>query len=103
MREVGQPLSTRIVQPILKGIIQSFASQFIRPGCGGFSVTREWSRQFMKQYMCWTYKVATTITSKLPPNWVTQGLTMVYKVAYLAKAYSIPPVLVVSNDQLESI
>ncbi len=42
--------------------------------------------------------MATTATSKLPPNWVTQGLTMVYKVAYLAKTYSIPPALVMNSD-----
>jgi len=43
--------------------------------------------------------MATTAVNKLPPDWVTQGLTMVYKVAYLAKIYSIPPALVVNNDQ----
>jgi hypothetical protein len=87
------------VQPILKGIIQSLVPQLMRPSRGGFNVTREWSRQFMKQHMCWTYIMATTAASKLPPNWVTQGLTMVYKVAYLAKAYSIPHALVVNSDQ----
>jgi hypothetical protein len=41
-----------------------------------------------------------TIASKLPTNWVTQGLTMVYKVAYLAKSYSIPPAFVVNSNQI---
>lgn len=58
MKEVGQPLLTSIVQPIFKGMIQSIVSKFI--------VTRKWSRQFMKQYVCWTYCVATIVTSKLP-------------------------------------
>ncbi len=30
MREVGQPLSTSIVQPIFKGMIQSIVSEFIK-------------------------------------------------------------------------
>jgi len=54
----------------------------------------------MKQYMCWTYRMATTATSKLPPDWVTQGLTMVYKVVYLAKTYSIPPIFIVNSDKI---
>jgi hypothetical protein len=48
VKEAGQLLSIRIVQPILKGIIQSFVPQLIRPKHGGFNVTRKWSRQFMK-------------------------------------------------------
>jgi hypothetical protein len=56
----------------------------------------------MKQYMCWTYKVYWTyiVASKLPQDWVIQGLTMGYKVAYLVKTYSIPPALVVNRDQI---
>jgi hypothetical protein len=50
----------------------------------------------MKQYMCWIYKVTTTTTSKLPPYWVIQGLTMANKVA---KTYSISPAFVVNRDQ----
>jgi hypothetical protein len=44
--------------------------------------------------------MATTATNKLPPDWVTQSLTMVYKVVYLAKAYSIPPIFIVNSDKI---
>jgi hypothetical protein len=54
----------------------------------------------MKQYMCWTYKVATIVASKLPQDWVIQGLTMAYRVAYIVKTYSIPLALVVNRDQI---
>jgi hypothetical protein len=50
----------------------------------------------MKQYMCWSYKVVTTVASKLPQDWVIQGLTMV---AYLVKTYSIPLAVVVNRNQ----
>jgi hypothetical protein len=43
--------------------------------------------------------MATIAASKLPLDWGSQSLTMAYKVVYLAKAYSIPPILVVNNDQ----
>jgi len=66
----------------------------------GVNVIRDWSRQYMKQYMCWTYKVATIVASKLPQDWVIQGLTMAYRVACLVKTYSIPPTLVVNRDQI---
>jgi hypothetical protein len=53
----------------------------------------------MKQYIYCIYHVATITINKLPPNLLTQGYTMVYKVADLVKAYSIPPTFVVNNDQ----
>ncbi len=37
----------------------------------------------MKQYMCWTYHVATIVASKFPLNLFTQGYTISYKVVYL--------------------
>ncbi len=49
--------------------------------------------------MSWTYQIATIATSKLPTNWVTQGLTMAYKVTYLAKSYLIPLAFVVNSNQ----
>ncbi len=43
--------------------------------------------------------MATITVSKLPPNLLTQGYTMAYKVVDLVKAYSIPPIFVVNNGQ----
>jgi hypothetical protein len=45
--------------------------------------------------------MATTTTSKLPLYWITQGPTMAHRYVYLLKAYSIPPTLVVNNDQIK--
>jgi hypothetical protein len=43
--------------------------------------------------------MATTVVSKLPLDWIIQGLTMAYRNVYFLKAYSIPPAFVVNNDQ----
>jgi len=51
MKNVGQPLFTSMVQPILIGMIESLAPKNIYNGHGGFVVTREWTRQFLKHYM----------------------------------------------------
>jgi hypothetical protein len=53
----------------------------------------------MKVTLGWSYKLATTTTTKLPPNWVDQGTKMAYKVAYLVKSYNIPTTLVINIDQ----
>ncbi len=37
----------------------------------------------MKQYMCWTYHVATSVAIKFPLNLFTQCYTISYKVVYL--------------------
>ncbi len=51
MKSVGQPLSTYVVQPILKGMMESLAPKILYNGHGGFVVTREWTKQFLKHYM----------------------------------------------------
>jgi hypothetical protein len=43
--------------------------------------------------------MATTTTSKLPPNWYKQGCNMAYRVVYLMKVYNITLALIVNNDQ----
>jgi hypothetical protein len=48
MRSVGQPLSTSMVQSILKGMIESFVLEILCNGHGGFVVIREWTRNFLK-------------------------------------------------------
>ncbi len=76
-------LSTSIVQPILKSMIQSIVLKLIKPRCGRFIITREWSKQFMKQMLdllCDNHS-----TSKFPPYWLAQSCTMVYRVVYLMK------------------
>jgi len=45
------------------------------------------------------FKMATTTTSKLPPNWYKQGCNMAYWVVCLMKVYNITLALIVNNDQ----
>jgi hypothetical protein len=69
---------------------------------GGFKVIQEWTCQFMKHYMNWTwFKASTTIDSKLLEDQQEKGKFMAYHVAYLAKTYYIPPSLVVNSDQID--
>jgi hypothetical protein len=42
MKQVGQPLSIGIVQPIVKGMMQSITFELIKLRHGGFTVTRKW-------------------------------------------------------------
>ncbi len=69
MKSARQPLSTFVVQPILRGMIESLAPKILRNGHGRFVVTREWTRQFLKHYMNWSFCMATIATSKMPTNW----------------------------------
>jgi hypothetical protein len=48
MRNVKQPLSTFVIQPILRSLIESLALEILCNGHGGFVVIREWTRQFLK-------------------------------------------------------
>lgn len=99
MREAGQTLLISIVQPILKGMIEALAPHLLNDRPGGFKVSKQWTNEFMRIYMNWTIRKGTTAASKLPIDWIEQGLKMNYRVAYLAKLYNIPPSLVVNSDQ----
>ncbi len=50
--------------------------------------------------MNWNFKVGNTTASKMPMDWMEQGKFMVYRVAYCAKTYNIPPCLFVNIDQI---
>jgi len=41
------------------------------------------------------------MVGKLPLNWEEQGRFMTYRVIYIAKAYNIPPSLVVNSDETD--
>lgn len=49
--------------------------------------------------MNWNFRVANTIASKMPMDWMEQGKFVVYCVDYLAKTYNIPPHLLVNVDR----
>jgi hypothetical protein len=68
MRSVGQPLFTSMVQPILRGMIESLVPKNLCNGHGGFVFTSEWTRQFLKHYMNWSFCMATIVVSKMPTN-----------------------------------
>lgn len=46
-----------------------------------FKVICEWSHQFLKHCMNWTFKVSNTTSSKLFMDWIMREKCMAYKVA----------------------
>ena len=85
---------------MLRGMLEALAPQLLDNRPGGFTVSRQWTNEFIKVYMNWTIKKGIATASKLPPNWMEQlGLNMNYRVAYLAKFYRIPSSLVINSDQ----
>jgi NMD protein affecting ribosome stability and mRNA decay len=48
----------------------------------------------------WSFKASTIATSKLLAKYADQGKTMVYRVAYLVRLYSISKPLVINYDQI---
>lgn len=68
MINVKQPLSTFVIQPILRSMIESLAFEILCNGHGGFVVTRERTKQFLKHYTNWFFHMATTTVSKMSIN-----------------------------------
>ncbi len=92
---VKQLLFTFIVQPILRGTIESLVREILWTGHGGFIVTREWTRQFLKHYMNESFHMANIVANKMLTNQHEKCQNMAYKITYLVRLYSIPLCLVV--------
>jgi hypothetical protein len=101
IRDSGQPLDSTITQTIIQGIISDIAPKLFerRTKSGFFSVSRRFARKFVRMHMGWTWRRSTTVASKLPADWESQGHDMAYRIATLVKTYDIPEELVINSDQ----
>jgi hypothetical protein len=57
-------------------MLEALAPQLLDDRLGGFTLSRQWTNEFMKVYMNWTIRKGTTAASKLPLDWMKQGLNM---------------------------
>jgi len=102
MRDVGQPMDVNVAQTVILGIVQALAPELLlkRTGRGGklFQVSKGFSRKFLNRYLGWTWRRATTATSKLPEDWEQQGDEMAFRVVALCKTEGIPPEMVCNSN-----
>ena len=64
-----------------------------------FRVSLEWTRDFVRTNLNWSFRTGTGEARKLLKDWEHQGLQMAQRTAYLVKAHSIAPELVINTDQ----
>ena len=99
-RDAGQPLFASSIRNRIRGLIRKKEPSLLEgEGKTTFRVSLAWTRDFIKCNLNWSYRAATGVARKLPSNWEEQGLKMTQRVAYLVKAHSLPPELVVNTDQ----
>jgi hypothetical protein len=65
----------------------------------GFKVFLEWTRDFERTDLNWSFRKGTRATIKLPKDWEYQSLQMAQWTTYLVKAHSIAPKLVINTGQ----
>ena len=100
MRMVGQPLYAICIQPLIKAIILDKAPQILEgTHSTTFRVSYEWTKNFVKSELNWSYRASTTAVGKLPKDFEEQGKAMAQRCAYLVKVHNIPKELVVNSDQ----
>jgi len=97
-RDVGQPLYTICIQPLIEAIIAKRKPQLLESN-NNFPVSIGWTRSFIKSKLNWSYRASTIATSKLPKDYELQGKIMAQRCAYLIKVHNIPQELVVNIDQ----
>jgi hypothetical protein len=90
-RDVGHPLYTSSIQGIIKAIICKEEPILLSNTSRiGFKVSFDWTRDFIKTELHWSYRVATTVAQKFPLDWEAQGLKMSQRIAYLVKSSLFP-------------
>jgi hypothetical protein len=56
------------------------------------------ARKFVRRHMGWTWRRSTTVASKLPTDWESQGHDMAYRIVALVKTHDIPEELVINSN-----
>lgn len=99
-RNAGQPLFASTIRNSIRCLIHKKEPTLLEgDGKTALKVGLAWTRDFVRCNLNWSYRAATGAAKKLPSDWEEQGLQMAQRVAYLVKAHSIPPQLVVNTDQ----
>jgi hypothetical protein len=99
-RDVGQPLFATFVRGLIRTMIEKRAPTLLEnKSQSGFKVSLAWTRDFVRTNLNWSFRKSTGSARKLPKDWEEQGLLMAQRAAYLVKAHSIPPELMVNTDQ----
>ena len=100
MRMARQPLYAVCIQPLIKAIIIDKAPHILEDTHStSFRVSYEWTKNFIKSEMNWSYRASTTAAGKLPRDFKKQGKAMAQRCAYLVKVHNIPKELVVNSNQ----
>jgi hypothetical protein len=88
------------IQPLIKAIISKREPHLLDDSSSnGFRVSINWTREFIKAELNWSYRAATIAAGKLPNDYEEQRMKMAQRCAYLVKIHSIPSELVVNTDQ----
>jgi hypothetical protein len=99
-RDAGQPLYVSFAQVIIRGLIR-MRNPNLRNynNKTGFRVGLHWTRDFLKTNLNWNLRKATGVARKLPSDWELKDLQMAQNAAYLVRAHSITPEMMVNTDQ----
>ncbi len=67
-----------IIQTIIKGIFENITPKLLKDFIkqGGLKVSLEWTRNFMKNHLNWSYLATTTTTKKPPSTWEQERTSM---------------------------
>ena len=93
-RMAGQPLYAVCIQPLIKTIILDIGTHSTT-----FCVFYEWTKNFVKSELNWSYRASTTAAGRIPKDFEEEGKAMTQRCTYLVKVHNIHKELVVNSDQ----
>jgi hypothetical protein len=97
-RKAGVPLNSVTVRCLILAILTASAA-FVVSGGMGFTASNSWVRKFMRDEIGMSFRRHTTAAQKLPADHEQQCHLSRQRVAFLAKAFSIPASRIINFDQ----
>jgi hypothetical protein len=95
MRERGAVVNVRVIQLVMKLVIEDKEPQLLEKLKLSNSFIGQWARETMS----YSWRTRTTAASKLPLDWRERGIMMAKRIGFFMQVYKVHPSLVINMDQ----
>jgi hypothetical protein len=98
-RQAGVPLNSAIARELIYGYLKAIKFPLLDVEGGTFTVSRGWTRKFLRTVCLCSYRKSTKSAQHLPADWKNQIEVMIERIALLVEKFDVRKELIVNIDQ----
>ena len=95
----GTPLNLVSVQPIMRAVLQQRHPEILKENGGPLKMCKWFCKSFVRRYLNWSFRRATTAAQKVPGDWEKQVEDMVKRLGIVVFEGMVPKELLFSMDE----